>query len=162
MTLSVEREVTALQRMTTNELRAKYAEVVGEDTRSRHKTWLVKRIAWRMQANAEGDLPERARRRALELANDADLRVSAPRAPVGSGVGRTATSSFPTNDRLPMPGAMLTRKYRGRTIKVLVLPKGFEFEGQIYRSLSAVAKVVTGTHWNGYHFFGLKQKGVAV
>jgi hypothetical protein len=56
---------------------------------------------------------------------------------------------------------MLTRQYRGRTIKVVVLPNGFEFEGQVYRSLSAVAKVVTGAHWNGYHFFGVKRKEVA-
>ena len=43
----------------------------------------------------------------------------------------------------------------------LVLPKGFDYEGEVYRSLSAVAKAVTGTHWNGYHFFGLKQKGAS-
>ena len=159
MALNVAVELVALERKTVRELQATYAEVVGEDTSSRHKTWLIKRIAWRMQANAEGDLTERARRRALELANDADLRVSAPRVPVGSGVGYTATSHFPASDRLPMPGAMLTREYRGRTIKVVVLPKGFEFEGEIYRSLSAVAKVITGAHWNCYQFFGLPTKG---
>jgi hypothetical protein len=61
------------------------------------------------------------------------------------------------DDRLPMPGALLTREYRGRTIRVRVLPKGFDFEGTIYRSLSAVAKVVTGAHWNGYLFFGIEK-----
>lgn len=156
--MSIAEELAAMDWKTVSELQATYAEVFGEDTRSRHKTWLIKRIAWRMQANAEGDLTERARRRAFELANDADLRVSAPRSPIGSGVGRIAASRFPANNRLPMPGAILIREYRGRTLKVVVLPKGFEFEGRIYRSLSAVAKVITGTHWNGYQFFGLKQK----
>jgi len=70
-------------------------------------------------------------------------------------IGVLATGPH-TNNRLPMPGAMLTRQYRGQTIQVMVLPNGFEYEGQIYRSLSAVAKAVTGSHWNGYGFFGLK------
>ena len=79
MTLNVAKEVAAMERMTIDELRDKYAEVFGEATRSRHKQYLIKRIAWRMQANAEGGLSERALQRAMELANDADLRVTAPR-----------------------------------------------------------------------------------
>ena len=59
--LNVGKEVAALQRMTIKELRTKYAEVFGEATKARHKAWLVKRIAWRLQALAEGDLSERAR-----------------------------------------------------------------------------------------------------
>jgi DUF2924 family protein len=62
-------------------LRARYAEVFGEPTNARHKQWLVKRIIWRLQSLAEGDLTERARRRASELANDADLRRKAPKSP---------------------------------------------------------------------------------
>jgi hypothetical protein len=54
-----------------------------------------------------------------------------------------------------MPGAVLTREYRGRTIAVTVLDEGFECEGTVYRSLTAVAKAVTGSHWNGYLFFGI-------
>ena len=50
---------------------------------------------------------------------------------------------------------MLTRKYRGQLVAVKVLAKGFEYDGENYRSLSAVAKVVTGSHWNGLLFFGL-------
>jgi hypothetical protein len=75
MHLNVGKEVAALQRMTVKELRARYAEVFGEETPARNKVWLVKRIAWRLQALAEGDLSQRARRRAAELANDADLQL---------------------------------------------------------------------------------------
>lgn len=78
-------EVQGLSRMTVGELRDKYLEVFGEETRSYHKEFLRKRIAWRIQALAEGDLSERARRRAEELANDADLRTRSPRDPVASG-----------------------------------------------------------------------------
>lgn len=78
MALNVGRLMSELERMTVTELRRRYVEVFGEETRSYHKAYLVRRIAWRVQANAEGDLPERARRRALELANDADLRLRGP------------------------------------------------------------------------------------
>jgi hypothetical protein len=57
-----------------------------------------------------------------------------------------------------MPGAVITRQYKGDTIEVRVLPHGFEYLGEVYRTLSAVAKAVTGTHWNGYHFFRLGRK----
>lgn len=160
--LNISKEISAMQRMTVDELRARYAEVFGEATRGRHKQWLVKRIAWRLQANAEGDLSERARRRAAELANDADLRVTAPRQPKLAPVqGRTVTTRVAVmgDSRLPMPGTILTRLYKGQTLEVMVLRDGFEFEGQVYKSLSAVAKAATGTHWNGYHFFGLQKKG---
>jgi len=76
--LNIAREVAALKRMTVKELRGRYVEVFGEATRTGNKDWLWKRIAWRMQANAEGGLTERARRRAEELADDADLRLRRP------------------------------------------------------------------------------------
>ena len=75
MALNVGQMVSELRRMTVTELRRKYAEVFGEQTRSHHKDYLIRRIAWRVQANAEGGLPERARQRALEIADDADLRM---------------------------------------------------------------------------------------
>ena len=78
-------EVTALQRMTVRELREKFAQVFGEHTPTHNKRWLVKRIGWRMQALAEGGLPERAHRRAAELANDADLRLNPPKPKLPSG-----------------------------------------------------------------------------
>ena len=61
MALSVGKEVAALKRMTVTQLRARHVEVFGEQTRSGHKDYLVKRIAWRIQAQAEGDLSQRAR-----------------------------------------------------------------------------------------------------
>jgi len=162
MALNIGREIAALGRMTAKELRTKYLDVFGEQTRSYNKAWLVKRIAWRIQANAEGDLSERARRRAIELANDADLRLRPPNVQAAPGNGtatRTVAAKFDHDDRLPMPGAVLTRQYKGETISVKVLPDGFDYEGDVYRSLSAVAKAVTGSHWNGYGFFGLKKNG---
>ena len=164
MGLNVGKMLSELRQMTVTELRRKYIEVYGEPTRSYNKEYLVRRIAWRMQSLDEGDLPERARRRAIEIAADADLRMRAPgpakagSSPMATPSGRTAIRGIdvPDDDRLPMPGALLTRQYRGRTIQVRVLPNGFDHEGTIYRSLSAVAKAVTGAHWNGYLFFGIQ------
>lgn len=160
--LNVAREVAALERMTVGQLRSKYAEVFGESTRSRHKEYLVKRIIWRLQAHAEGDLTERARQRARELAHDADLRVTPPRTPTPEPGAETRTLTIAT--KLPigtelMPGTVLQRVYRGRTVRVTVLADGFEHEGVRYRSLTAVARAVTGQHWNGFHFFGLRKPG---
>jgi hypothetical protein len=67
MELNVHKEVAAMQRLGAKQLRGRYAEVFGEATTANNKTWLIRRIAWRLQALAEGDLSERARRRAEEL-----------------------------------------------------------------------------------------------
>jgi hypothetical protein len=160
MTPSVEQQIARLQPMTSAELQDKYQEVFGEVPRSRHKAYLLRRIAWRLQALVEGDLSERARRRAAELACEADLRISAPAVPQIQGTPQPAASRgsrrrLSPHRRLPPHGTVLVRPYRGRTIEVTVLAQGFQYEGRAYRSLSAVAKAVTGRHWNGYHFFGL-------
>src|SRR5262249_5950293 len=139
-------------------------ELFREPTRANNRTWLIKRVAWRLQALAEGDLSERARLRALELANDADLRLSAPR---GSAVASAQAEppaatlpSVPANGRLPRPGTVITRRYKGQTLRVQVLESGLAFDGKVYKSLSAVAKAITGSHWNGNLFFGLDKEEV--
>lgn len=158
MNLNVEKELAALRRMSVGELRVRYAEVFGEATRSRHKQWLIKRILWRMQALAEGDLSERARRRAEELANDADLRLRPPRAPAAPSQTQAVQAPADRNSRLPPAGTILTRPYKGEMLQVKVLPQGFEYEGEVHKSLSAVAKAITGSHCNGYLFFRLGGK----
>jgi hypothetical protein len=153
-------KIENLRRATLAELREKYREVFQEETRSRHREHLFRRIAWRLQALAEGDLPERARRRAQQIAQDADLRMIAPRDFLVVGGERVRTT--PSNrsrrqqdTRLPLPGTLLTRQWRGRTLLVEVLAQGFRYENQHYSSLSAIAVAVTGTRWNGLAFFGL-------
>ena len=165
MATEIAKELAALQRMSVAALREKYVEVFGEATTTGNRTWLVRRIAWRIQALAEGDLSERARARAAELAHDADLRVVPPRekpAVLPMARGGTRTGKLPkekSDDRLPPPGTVLTRKYKGGTVQVKVLARGFEYAGAVYGSLSAVAKAVTGSHCNGFLFFGLTKGG---
>jgi len=153
MPLDIPSEIAKLRGMTVQQLAARHQEVFGESAPSRHKEYLVRRIAWRLQALAEGDLSERARRRAAELVRDADLRTRAPR----ERSRQTPAAKAPArcDARLPKPGTILVRCYRGRTLQVRVLAQGFEYEDRLYRTLTAVAKQITGKHWNGYHFFGL-------
>jgi hypothetical protein len=164
MTPTIEKELAAIQRLSCPALRARYAEVFGEEARTKNKVWLLKRIAWRIQALAEGDLSERARQRAAELANDADLRTTLPKAKATEPApARTVTqpAPAPSDERLPPAGTILTRAYKGRTLQVKMLANGFEHEGEVYASLSAVAKAITGSHCNGFLFFHLTKKETA-
>ena len=162
--MNLDQELAALPRLTVADLRCRYAQVFGETTRVGNKAWLVKRIAWRLQALAEGDLSERARRRAAELAHDADLRLSPPRSratvPVAAA-DRPSRLPGKRNDRVPPAGTILTRLYKGTTVHVRVLEQGFVYDGTLYPSLSAVAKAITGSHCSGYRFFRLVPKGAA-
>ena len=154
----IAKELAALERLSVGGLRERYAEVFGEPTKGNNRPWLVRRIAWRLQERAEGGLTERARRRAEELADDADLRVIPPRAEA-AGRATAAPDPAPKDPRLPVPGTVLTRPYKGGVLQVRVLADGFEYDGATYGSLSAVAKAATGSHCNGFAFFGLVGKG---
>jgi hypothetical protein len=152
--LNIVNEVATLERLSIGQLRQRFAELFGEATPASNRTWLVKRIAWRMQALAEGDLSERARRRDAELARDADLRLNAPRSQTTTATApEPVTVPTPVDHRLPPPGTILTRPYKGQLVQVQVLTDGFAYAGRVYPSLSAVAKAITGSHCNGFHFF---------
>jgi hypothetical protein len=157
--------VARLPEMTVAQLRDRYLVVFGEPTASRHKTWLVRRIAWRLQANDEGGLSELALARAAELAKDADIRLTAPRREVIDALAerpRLKEVALPQiRDAGLAPGTQLRREWRGKPVVVTVLNDGFDYDGQVYRSLSAVAKAITGTKWNGHAFFGLRPRNDA-
>jgi len=162
MSLNIAKEVAALEQMTVGQLQDCYVEVFSEPVRSRHRQYLIRRIAWRLQANAEGGLTERALRRAEELAQDADVRLTPPRwatfgkePPAGTNTVRVPVAK---DSRLPTAESQITRRYKGRTIAVTVLGDGFEYLGERYRSLTAIAKAITGSHMNGFRFFGLEGK----
>ena len=150
--------------MTVSQLRQRYIEVFGEASRSNHKQFLFRKVAWRIQALAEGGLSERARCRALEIADDADLRIRAPKTFFRRDTTLPPELSAPTkvmknaDDRLPLPGTVLRRRYKGKDIITRVLPDGFEYNQKVYRSLSAIAYEVTGTKWNGFLFFNVGPK----
>lgn len=157
------KEIEQLRRATVGELRAKYLELFGQPSRSNHKQFLFRRVAWRLQALAYGELSEQARQRALALAQDVDLRIKAPAHLVGTPQ-QVLQPTFKSrrkaarDERLPGPGSVLRREFKGQLVVVQVLPEGFQYQDRFYRSLSAIARQVTGTAWNGFEFFRLSLK----
>lgn len=84
------------------------------------------------------------------------MRLSPPKVkPTATPAARTGSLAAQGDNRVGPPGTIHTREYKGQTFQVKVLPKGFEFDGDVYKSLSAVAKAITGQHCNGYYFFRL-------
>ena len=157
-------DIERLETMTVSELRAYHQTAFGTPTLSRHRTWLIRRIAWKLQEREEGGLSERALARAAELAKGLNLRERRPAAKAGADPAARSTvitlPCFPAEGLVP--GTTLRREYQGRTVLAKVLDAGFECDGVVYRSLSALASTVTGTRWNGHAFFGLrKTRGAA-
>jgi hypothetical protein len=153
-------EIEKLRRATLGELREKHRELFQEDSRSRNREHVFRRLAWRLQALAEGDLTERARNRAREIARDADLRIIAPRdfftvAGQPVRITRSGRTCGEPDSRLPLPGVLLSRRWKEQNVLVEVLEDGFRYHNRHYRSLSAIAREVTGTSWNGLAFFGV-------
>jgi hypothetical protein len=159
MDQETQKEIEALRRLKVKDLKARYRELFGEESRSSNRAHLFRRIAWRLQARAEGDLTERARERAAELAVDVDLRLRPPQSfwsELSSATKKDKASKPKRDPRLPEPGALLERKYRAQMVCVKVLDEGFEYQGKHYLSLSSIASTVSGTRWNGFSFFRLK------
>ena len=155
----LKREIAELAGLGVRPLKQRFAELFGDAPNGHNKTWLIRRIVWRLQARSEGGLSERAQQRARELADDADLRVLPPRTTPGKPTVSSHDFELRTDRRLPPPGAVITRIYKGKQFQVQVRREGFEYEGERYSSLSAVAKRITGSHMNGFRFFQLETGG---
>lgn len=144
-------QVLALKEMAVPELQARYSELFeGKKATSNNKTYLWQRIAYKIQELEYGRLPEEAQNKAKELAREYD--------PINNKALRsdaTIKRNISRDRRLPIPGTLITKNYKGTDIRVKILEKGFEYSGKIYRTLTAIAKEVTGSHWNGYLFFNM-------
>ena len=144
-------EILALKEMPLPELKKRYSEVFdGKEASSSNKTYLWQRIAYKIQEIAYGGLPGGVIDKVNELVDKYD--------PINNKTLRPdiANKQIITRDRrLPIPGTYITKNYKGTEIRVKVLEKGFEYNGKVYKTLSSIAKAVTGIHWSGYLFFNL-------
>jgi hypothetical protein len=157
-TVGIARELAELRGLTVGQLCEKYREVFGVPTHSRNKDYLFKKIAWRIQELAEGGLSERALAKIDELAPDTPVRWRPVRDPNAFSLRDIGNRADNRDPRLPPSGTMLTRMYKGHAHKVTVLEDGFEYLGEKHNSLSIIAGLITGTNWNGYLFWGLKNR----
>jgi hypothetical protein len=157
---SVSEQLAALQKMTVGQLAERYRELFGVPTRTGNGAYLRKKLAWRIQELAEGGLSPRALARIEELAPLAPVRWQSAPLTGELAVARVATpaSDLRRDPRLPPAGSVLVRIHRGGEHRVTVLDDGFEYQGQRYQSLSRLARVITGTPWNGFMFFSLQRR----
>lgn len=153
---SIKQHADRLARLTLPELQREYEAVCREPARSNNRVFIAKRLLWRIQAEADGGLSERALSRADELSRGRGIRVR-PGPEVRAAVEDALAGQRPTDDL--RVGQILVRVYRGRRIEVRVVEGGFELDGVVHRSLSAAARAITGASWNGRLFFGLASRG---
>ena len=152
-TIDVAAQLAELQVAPMRDLQKRYQELFGAATKSRNRDYLVKKLAWKIQERAEGGLSKKARRRLAQLSKGTS---AAPRP--GVRHRRTLKKQAPDDRdaRLPATGTVLTRVHKGVEHKVTVLEEGFEYNGELYGSLSRIAKQITGMSWNGWVFFHVK------
>ncbi|HXP87808.1 MAG TPA: DUF2924 domain-containing protein [Bryobacteraceae bacterium] len=150
-------DLDRLARMQPYELQRLHQRLFKRAVPSGNSELARRRIAWHVQSEREGGLPESARQHALAIAKEASLRIHARQASTQSPLPHaTVTGIVSDHDsRLPMPGSILIKEFRGQTFVVRVLDNGFECDRRRFTSLSAVAKEITGKKWNGFLFFGL-------
>ena len=149
----VARELAALGAMTGAELAVKYERLFRRPSRTRNVQYLRKRLAWELQARIEGGLSETALARIEALGAQAGTRWKEG---LTRPTGKATASADPPDSRdprVPPAGTVLSRKYGNGEHRVTVLEDAFEYQGEKYRSLSKIARVITGTAWNGFHFF---------
>ncbi len=145
--------------MTVAELRQRWKDVFGEETKQRHRRYLIKRLAWKLQEDLIPQLTPEQEARVAKYQQEYEAMPPEEWFPRGGNRGAQKVSRKPhtraRDSRLPPTGSIIERRYKGRDVVVKTLDSGFEFEGRAYRSLSAIAHEVTGTTWNGYAFFQL-------
>ena len=148
----VTQEIEDLRQMATGDLVVRYEALFGKPPRRRNREHLWKRCAWKIQEQRFGGLSKVAKRRLEELVGEIDV-------PLG-GQQRTVSGHLNVHVRPAdhTVGTVFTRTWHGREVRTVAVEGGYECDGVVYRSLSAVAKAVTGAHWSGRRFFGLTQR----
>jgi len=141
-------QIAELGQLSMSHLQSRWKELMGTDPPRYNREFLLRRLAYRIQELAYGGLSQAARAKMNELLRQAgcdELGSLRHRKQIGSG-----------RRELPVAGTRLIREWNGQAHEVTVVEGGFAHQGQRYRSLTAITEVITGTHWNGPHFFGLR------
>ena len=159
MSETIINQIQGLRRMSVGQLRLEWERLYNEPTRSRNKTFLWRRLAWRIQELKYGGLSPALNLRIAEIAPTTFERSQVPKGFLPPNGGSASSRHFPRRDpRLPATGSTIVREYRRQTLHLKVLDDGFELDGVHYDSLSEAARVVTGQRWNGPLFWGLRER----
>jgi len=151
MNVYVKEKVNRLYTLSASQLLKEHERLTGESYFTRNRKSLIRKIAWLYQTQDMLPLSQLAQDRVNELIQDSRLRTRPPRDFQVEAPEKLRKK--PAN--LPA-GTTLERFYNGNNHSVIVLDRGFLYDHKVFKSISAVAKAITGTHWNGNLFFGLK------
>ena len=145
-----------LKEKTLDELKAKYEELLpGQKAPSNNKIYLWRKIAYRIQELEYGGISVETQGKIQQLIDQYDPVNNKSLRPNEADENKPKKSGLSRDKRLPIPGTVITKEYKGTTMQVKILKSGFEYNGKVYKSLTAIAKEVTGAHWNGFLFFKL-------
>ena len=147
---SVLKQIADLDNLSHEDLCKLWRTLYGKEPAASNRPYLIKRLAYRIQEIAYGGISDKARRTMDEIIDMHGFDENG-----GSLDGRRTEKKRKAG--MPVVGTRLVREWNGRTYEVTVIHGGFDYEGRRYRSLTAIATAITGTHWNGRAFFGLKK-----
>jgi hypothetical protein len=140
--------IAELQQQPMRDLRDRWRALIGTDPPRYNRRFLIRRLAYRLQELAHGGLSQAARARMDELLAQAGCdELGSPQVKKQIARGRR---------EMPIAGTRLIREWNGQPHEVTAVPGGFAYRGRRYRSLTAIAELITGTHWNGPAFFGVR------
>jgi hypothetical protein len=157
MSENITDQITSLKDQTLETLQSRYKEVFATDKiLSTNKVFLWRRIAYRLQEQEYGELPQEVKDRIESLIQQYDPVNNKALRPTVTSAGKEVVALPSMRDkRLPIPGTVIHKRYKGQDIQVRVMEKGFEYNKKYYKTLSAISEEITGAHWNGYSFFNL-------
>ena len=172
MEASATTQISRLQKMGVKELRVEYEKAFGKPTKSRNRKQLFSQIARKLQADRVGETGEapiqptltvkfERKKEAGKKAKAETKKTPGKKTEAASTAAKRIRQAKPIGERdprLPKVGTIITKTYKGKTLNVRVLEQGFEYEGQVFRSLSGLAKHITGQIINGFLFFALIPK----
>ncbi len=145
-------QIMELKEKSLGELKAKYEELFpGQKAPSNNKVFLWRKIAYRIQELEHGNVSTETQSKIEQLIQQLDPINNKSLRP-DNVIEKQPKSR---DKRLPIPGTVIIKEYKGVKLEIKVLESGFEYANKAYKSLSAIAKEVTGAHWNGYLFFNL-------
>jgi len=147
---SVLKQIADLGNLSYEELCSLWRTLYGEEPTATNRPYLIKRLAYRIQEIAYGSLSDKARKTMDEILDAQGFDENG-----GNMDSRRAERKRKIG--VPVIGTRLEREWNGRSYGATVVHGGFEYEGRRYKSLTAIATAITGTHWNGRAFFGLKK-----
>ncbi|MHB0999280.1 MAG: DUF2924 domain-containing protein [Armatimonadota bacterium] len=153
----VQIQIEALPRMPYNELKALWQTICGCEPPTYNRQYLELRLAYRIQEFSYGGLSETTRDRMRRILKEHGYD--------SNGIKTQALNTSKrrrSTDDMPVLGTKLVREWKGGRHEVMIVPGGVEYCGKRYRSLSAIARSITGTSWNGRVFFGLGSRGNAI